>query len=175
MDWQRAKKLYLAAGVITCNTLALLLVINAVLAGVFFVRDRLRRQPQRDPRVSLYREKFSDLEAYSRVSREVATALLDEQDALGSIGLKYVPWVQFRHAPFQGKFLNTDDHGFRKTPAAPPPERARRRLYVFGGSTTFGFGVSDEHRRWFCCCRSSSKATFRTGRCSSTGSMIPFN
>ena len=145
MNRQRTRELYATAALITFNTLALFVLINLVLAGVLFVRDRLRRQRQRDPRVSWYREKFSDLEAYSRVSREVATALLDEQDALGSIGLKYAPWVQLRHAPFEGRFLNTDDQGFRKTPAAPPPERARRKLYLFGGSVTFGYGVPDEH------------------------------
>jgi hypothetical protein len=129
----------------TFNTIVLILLLNLVLAGLFLVRDPfLKKKGPVDPRVSFYREKFADLQAYTRISPTEANKYLDEQDAMGSIGFQYKPWVQFQNPPFHGTFLNVNEQGFRKTKEPRPYSGEPIKIYVFGGSTTFGYGVPDD-------------------------------
>src|SRR5262245_55192645 len=127
----------------TFNCIVLLVALNFVLAGVFFVHDRVKVGA--DNRVSSYREKFADYQAYTRLSKEEIDGFLNEQDAFGSMGFQYAPWVQFRNPEFRGRFINTDKQGFRRTREPRITEKNPLKVYVFGGSTTFGYGVPDEH------------------------------
>ncbi len=130
----------------TLNTIILILAINLLLAGVFYGYDQIRvHRSGIDDRLLTYRERFADHAAYSRLTRSEIDAFLDEQDTFNSLGFQYAPWVQFRHPAFKGRYLNTDERGFRLT---MPPSVARekpQKIYLFGGSTAFGFGVPDEH------------------------------
>ncbi len=64
-----------------------------------------------------------------------------------SLGLRYVyaPFVEFAPRPVSGRFINVASAGFRqgKTAAPWPPVREEFAVFVFGGSTTFGFGLPD--------------------------------
>jgi hypothetical protein len=51
-------------------------------------------------------------------------------------------YVYFRRKPFQGRFVNVDAHGFRVTVGN---DAAAPALWLFGGSTVWGTGVSDAH------------------------------
>lgn len=55
---------------------------------------------------------------------------------------QYEPWVGFRETPRQGRFINVSAEGFRKTTAAP--DNPEHWLFLLGGSTTFGYGVTDD-------------------------------
>ena len=130
----------------TFNTIVLILLLNLFLAGLFLVRDHfLKEKISVDPSVSFYRKKFADLQAYARISPTEANKYLDEQDAMGSIGFQYKPWVQFQNPPFHGTFLNVNEQGFRKTKEPRPYSGEPIKIYVFGGSTTFGYGVPDDY------------------------------
>jgi len=56
----------------------------------------------------------------------------------------YEPFSESREPAFSGAFVNIDAAGFRRSwhqhPWPPPPSA----VFVFGGSTTFGYGVADE-------------------------------
>jgi lysophospholipase L1-like esterase len=58
----------------------------------------------------------------------------------------YEPFVQFSERPFAGRFVNVHQAGFRRgVDQGPwPPVRGNFNIFVFGGSTTFGYGVRDE-------------------------------
>ena len=143
---ERYIKAYTLLAFQTFNTIVLILLLNLVLGGLFLVRDHfLKKRVPVDPRVSFYREKFADLQAYTRISPTEAVKYLDEQDAMGSIGFHYKPWVQFQNPPFHGTFLNTNEQGFRKTKEPRPYSGKPIKIYVFGGSTTFGYGVPDDY------------------------------
>lgn len=143
------KRFYRQFSDIVMSTLILLVVLNLLLAAVFFVRDRFFSPvgPDVDSRIGTYRERFADMAAYVRLTPEEVTRLLDEQDQALSLGFGYAPWVQFRHIEFRGKLFNTDTSGYRRTrpPAAPGPHAATMKINVFGGSTAFGLGVPDDH------------------------------
>lgn len=57
----------------------------------------------------------------------------------------YEPFVQFREPPFEGQFIHVTEAGFRTsgTPQPWPPDKGALNLFMLGGSTTFGYGVSD--------------------------------
>ncbi len=58
----------------------------------------------------------------------------------------YEPFTQFQEGPVSGRFLNISEHGFRLGGGSQPwpPEPTRRNIFVFGGSTAFGYGLPDE-------------------------------
>jgi hypothetical protein len=58
----------------------------------------------------------------------------------------YEPFVEFRERPRSGKYVNVDSAGFRASSAQSkwPPDPARPVIFVFGGSTTFGYGAVDD-------------------------------
>jgi hypothetical protein len=58
----------------------------------------------------------------------------------------YEPYTQFRERPFAGRYVNVDVHGFRvgRNQGPWPPDRRHLNVLVFGGSTTFSYGVADE-------------------------------
>lgn len=64
--------------------------------------------------------------------------LKEEFDATGT---EYDPVLQWRSAPFHGRYLNVDD-GIRRS---YQPARSPHVVWFFGGSTLFGFGQRDEH------------------------------
>jgi hypothetical protein len=53
--------------------------------------------------------------------------------------------ARFREGPYQGRYVNVDPAGFRLVdPQAPwPPADDAFNIFVLGGSTTFGYGESD--------------------------------
>jgi hypothetical protein len=55
-------------------------------------------------------------------------------------------FTQFRERPGTGRYVNIEPAGFRRSaPQAPwPPEADRPNVFLFGGSTAFGYGAADE-------------------------------
>ena len=60
--------------------------------------------------------------------------------------MQYSAFVEFQETPRQGTFVNVHKAGFRvSADQAPwPPTSNRPIIFVFGGSTTFGYGVRDD-------------------------------
>ena len=57
----------------------------------------------------------------------------------------YEPFTQFKERPYKGHYVNVDKNGFRytKNQGPWPPQSKSINVFLFGGSTTFGYGVSD--------------------------------
>src|SRR6266513_2670043 len=79
---------------------------------------------------------------YPGKSHEVIQDLLRET---WSRPFLYEPFTGFKERPYRGNYVNVDEHGFRvsKNQASWPPDPRAFNIFVFGGSTTFGYGVSD--------------------------------
>jgi hypothetical protein len=61
-------------------------------------------------------------------------------------GYAYEPFTYFKERPFTGKYVNVDPHGFRVTKEQGPwpPDRNRDFIFLFGGSTSFAYGLPDD-------------------------------
>jgi hypothetical protein len=57
----------------------------------------------------------------------------------------YESYTHFREVPFKGAFINVDTNGFRRSrnQGPWPPDPHRYNVFLFGGSTAFGYGVPD--------------------------------
>ena len=58
----------------------------------------------------------------------------------------YEPFTQFKERPFSGNYVNVDKQGFRitKNQGSWPPQPDKLNIFLFGGGTTFGYGVKDD-------------------------------
>ena len=81
-------------------------------------------------------------EYYPGVTREKVAGLTNETYQ----SFQYEPFVEFRERPRSGTYVNVDPAGFRASGAQSkwPPDPGRPVIFVFGGSTTFGYGVADD-------------------------------
>src|SRR6185503_15185425 len=57
----------------------------------------------------------------------------------------YEAFTQFCERPFHGRFVNVSENGFRVSAQQGPwpPDADNFNIFLFGGSTTFGYGLPD--------------------------------
>ena len=80
-------------------------------------------------------------EVYPGMSHEDITLLLEETWKRPYI---FSPWVIFKERPRSGKFVNVDKNGFRiSNDMGLALDQPGIKIFVFGGSTTFGYGLDD--------------------------------
>lgn len=80
--------------------------------------------------------------AYPGMARADVEALLAET---WTRRLAFEPFTHFRERPFTGRYVNVHEAGFRiSAEQGPwPADPAAFNVFVFGGSTAFGYGVGD--------------------------------
>ena len=146
------------------NTVLLLLVLNLVLAGLFAFKDSRQHKgqarlahlfnPDGSPidngkRLKGHLEWF-DFDATKELGEVAVGEVLDDFFDLAQRGFIYQPWTQFSEPPFAGKRVSVDldEAGFPVRRTLNPPANSSKRvinIFVFGGSTTFGYYVADEN------------------------------
>ncbi|HEX5130895.1 MAG TPA: SGNH/GDSL hydrolase family protein [Candidatus Krumholzibacteria bacterium] len=121
------------------NLVVLLVFVNAALYVVFKVKDTRTAR-----RVIALHKSPSLRTVYPGMTADDVTQLLRET---WSRSYAYEPFTQFKERPYHGRFVNVDDAGFRLTrDQGPwPPDRTNYNIFLFGGSTTFGYGVPDSN------------------------------
>jgi hypothetical protein len=136
---QRVSKVYRSAALLFCNTLVLLVVLNAMLSVLFHVKDALF--PETNPAASAYHARLKSV--YPTLSLPEIRELM--ADTWGR-RVTYDSFAQFREAPYAGKYVNVHEAGFRVgLDQGPwPPAKDEIRIFMFGGSTLFGYGLRDE-------------------------------
>jgi hypothetical protein len=117
--------------------LGILLLFTAVnlLAAALLPRLRL------DPPTARYGEELL-VAAYPGWDAKEVRALLEET---WSRPTAYEPFVQYTERPFQGDYVNVSPQGYRLSadPGPWPPAPRNLNVFLFGGSTLFGYGVPD--------------------------------
>jgi len=128
---------YRAAATVLLNTLVLLVVLDAALAAVLWMRDR------QGPTIDMY-DRLDDATLArlfpGRARSEIAATWTEAVQPLS-----YEPFTEFRERPRHEPWVTVDPAGFRagRDQRPWPPDPARFNVFVFGGSTTFGYGVAD--------------------------------
>ncbi|MGQ0549335.1 MAG: SGNH/GDSL hydrolase family protein [Armatimonadota bacterium] len=58
---------------------------------------------------------------------------------------RWRPYVYWRARPYKGAHISIDDDGLRRTwNASPSPAPGQAKIFMFGGSTLWGYGARDE-------------------------------
>lgn len=132
---------YKTAAILLLNTIVLFVLINVV-AWVFITCHRLVTGPPLDPVSLKYPE--SDL-------RTIYPAMTDQQRKqllleTYSRSLHFEQFSQLREREINGTYVNVSPNGYRSTSAQGPwpIDAGNYNVFVFGGSTTFGYGVADD-------------------------------
>jgi len=129
--FSRLKRIYTFVAINLLSILVLMLVLNLIAFAALRIRDAL--SPPRS--VDGLRE------VYPGMDPSDIRLLLDET---WKKPWQYEPWVGFRERPRSGKFVNISEEGFRHSHIRDLSlDSPGIRVYVFGGSTTFGYGLED--------------------------------
>jgi len=110
---------------------AVLLVLGHYLIGAAIGLKRLavREDPAFDARV------------HAPVSDELENKTAYWREFVRAWGGEFEPYTHWRRKAFAGDYINIDEDGVRFTPKQPKP--GAKKVFVFGGSTTWGTGVAD--------------------------------
>ncbi|TMB98392.1 MAG: SGNH/GDSL hydrolase family protein [Chloroflexi bacterium] len=66
-----------------------------------------------------------------------------EREFAASAVMRWEPYVQWRRAPFQGRYINVDSLGLRRTVQSRAARDGCHSVFLFGGSTMWGTGQRD--------------------------------
>jgi hypothetical protein len=133
---------YTSSALILLNALLFFVLANAGLSVLFRIKDHGSAQ-QTARAVAQVHENASLRSVYPGMDAESIHRLITET---WSRSYAYEPLTQFKERPFKGRFVNVSEAGFRvsKNQGPWPPDPENYNIFVFGGSTTFGYGVPDD-------------------------------
>jgi hypothetical protein len=135
---------YNTTAAILLNCLILFLVVNLLADGALDIRQDWKKKAAKKAGTYSYRKFHPDLrKVHPRLDRERIDELISET---GRLSQGYEPYTQFKENPCRTQFVNVDPHGFRpiKDQHPWPPRKEDLSVFVFGGSTAFGYGVADD-------------------------------
>ena len=121
-------------------SLAIILMLINIGLWVSIPTIRALKKHITNPVSSKYKSKFSEL--YPDLEWRSVNSLLNET---WSRPYAFEPFTQFKERAFHGHFVNVSEEGFRlsKNQSLWPPDSSATTIYLFGGSTTFGYGLPD--------------------------------
>lgn len=128
---------YSFTAVTLLSALVVLVLLNGILSVTFIVKDYFSSNP-----VSKKYGHSTVKSTYQGSNEGKIDTLLKETWSRPYI---YEPFTQFKERPYRGTYVNVDDNGFRFTENQGPwpPQSRNLNIFLFGGSTTFGYGVPD--------------------------------
>jgi len=138
----RLVRWYKNAALLLLNVLVFLVVANVALYVLFRVKDA-RTERRAAQEITRIHESSSLRTVYPGMDAEAISQLIHET---WSRPYAYEPFTQFKERPFHGRFVNVSEDGFRvsKDQGPWPPDPDNYNIFLFGGSTTFGYGVPDD-------------------------------
>lgn len=137
---RRIVQWYKATAILLLNTIVLFVMVNLVLLVPIVVWHWMTDPP--DPVSGKYAEQ-NLRKVYARMTDEEREQLLFET---WNRPLLFEQFVQLKERPFSGKYVNVSEAGYRFSPPQGPwpLDSGNYNVFVFGGSTTFGYGVADD-------------------------------
>jgi hypothetical protein len=135
---------YNVLAVICFNSLLLFVVINLIADAALHAKEYLEKRAALKGTPMVYRRFHESLTAvHPGMTQEQINGLLAETGKLTHV---YDVYTQFKENPRAGKYVTVDPLGFRhiKDQRPWPPRQGDYVVFMFGGSTTFGYGVRDD-------------------------------
>ncbi|MBW8041921.1 MAG: SGNH/GDSL hydrolase family protein [Planctomycetes bacterium] len=130
---------YKTVSIIFFSSVLLFLVLNVAL----YTLNKIIKSVQKynNPVSSKYNSDLTQI--YPGLTENEINKLLSETWSRHL--LEYEPFTQFRERPYSGEYVNISKNGYRITrnQGPWPPEPGNSNIFIFGGSTTFGYGLPD--------------------------------
>jgi len=140
---KRIAENYRILALIVLNSIIVLLVVNLLASGIIDFRDYYRKKAESgEGRYGFKNYEDSTKKLFPDLERDEIEQFLTDTRHLSQC---FDTYTQFKERPFVGKSVNVDAKGFRpiKNQGPWPPAPEHINIFVFGGSTTFGYGVPD--------------------------------
>src|SRR5688572_9445706 len=131
----RISSTYTTLGIMLLNTLVILLLVEGVATLILAVRPHSTLEQE----IAEFKAKMLGQAYYS--SEPWSAEYWDEHFQIVD-NWSYSPYVLWHTRPFAGNLINVDTNGIRKTNNSNCGENSYR-IYTFGGSTMWGYGVPD--------------------------------
>lgn len=137
-SFPKLRRFHAACSLLMWNTVLLFIAANVIVWAGMTLYQRL--SPPRTAVAMKYGDKLLDV--YPGMDRAKVDALLKET---WSRPVRYEPYAHFMEQEHRGEHVNVHAAGFRHGGSSLPwpPEANALNIFVFGGSTTFGYGVGD--------------------------------
>jgi hypothetical protein len=132
---RRVREWWGDVAILWLNACVLFVALNLVL---WWIHGGRSPRPEMGPIRATMARAMPDLDAQA----------LDQLIAETRRTIAFAPYTDMTDPPSVGRFVNVDPVvGFRKSKnQAPwPPDARNSNVFVFGGSTTFGYGVADDY------------------------------
>lgn len=135
------------------RVIAILLVVSTTLSiAVFWLANRPAQGNTQSlfrgsgSKVNFVRQNYPVFDFTSLYPGLGAEEIDQLQRECCSIRFAYEPFVQFVPRPMKTRFVEITDYGARvnRSPAPWPPDPDAFNIFVFGGSTTFGYHLPNE-------------------------------
>lgn len=140
----RLAHIYRAAAVLLLNTVLLFVLLNVLIGLVLSAGDLWRSGIAKAAVPLKFKSYHPALKpVYPDLTPDEITELITDTRRVPQV---YETYTQFREPAYQSKYVNVTPEGFRlsKNQGAWPPAQDYYKVFIFGGSTTFGYGVSDQ-------------------------------
>ncbi len=134
---------YVYAAVILLNTIVAFLCVNW-LTGLYLEHAAKEKVITENKVMAKYKNIFSDKEMLAKIypgmTEAQIRAMLDES---WNRDFVYRPWAMYGEQPITGEYVTVDPAGFRAVANQGPwpPSRDNYNIFLFGGSTLFGYGL----------------------------------
>jgi hypothetical protein len=134
---KKIKKYYINSGIMLLNMVVFFLFINGIALLCLNGCDRYKTKG--------YVEKYADVslaEVYPGMERSKIDAIRQE---IEDVKIVYDTYSQFKAEATTGEYVNIHDAGYRigENQGPWPPRKEDFVIFMFGGSTTFGWGLPD--------------------------------
>jgi hypothetical protein len=146
-------RLYTTIALLLLNTLLLFFGLNALI----WLSEIANSSPDSDFSVAetqvqsvydSYAEQLVDFDVFQQIYPDMSDGEVIRL-RLESWNVPFIcdPHTLYREKPFQGVYITVDPAGFRRVQNQGPwpPNDKAYNVFVFGGSTTFGYGEADEY------------------------------
>ncbi len=140
----RITRVYREVAVVLLNATILFIVANVVVALAYSVGDLFRNRTGAASAPMKYKDFHPSLAGvYPDMSKEEISQLLLDTRRIPQV---YDSYTQFKEPAYKSKYVNVSPVGFRvsKNQGQWPVSGNQLTIFMFGGSTTFGYGVSDD-------------------------------
>lgn len=135
--------LYKFTAIILLNTIVAFLVFNW-LTGAYLEYRKKEAALTENKVMAKYKDIFNNPDFISRIYPGMSEAEIRQMlDESWNRDFVYKPWVMYGEQPITGKYVTVDPAGFRavKDQGPWPPSKNFTNVFLFGGSTLFGYGL----------------------------------